>query len=188
MDLGILELINLSWTHPLADRFFMFITNVHKFWWVRFIVIPVIFFLLFWKFKARALVLFGTLAICVGVSDWVNHNVIKPGFSRPRPFVDHPQIQNKLGYQPGGFSFPSNHAVNCMAAAAIISIFAPAWTWALIFYAFLVGYSRIYLGVHYPSDILVGWILGWCWGELGVFLIRRFQPDWIPHKSRRRRA
>ena len=186
LDLQILELINLQWTHPWADQFFLFITSVHKFWWVRYLVVPGLFFGALWKFKGRALIVFGALAVSIGVSDWVNHNVIKEAFARPRPFVSHSQIQNKLSYQPGGQSFPSSHAVNCMAAAAVLSVFAPAWTVALLVYAALVGYSRPYLGVHYPSDVVAGWILGWLWGELCIILIRRYQPAWIPNKKRTR--
>lgn len=187
-ELSLLEMINGQWVHPAADTFFLFITNLHKYWWVRFLVVPALVTGAWWKFRTRALVVFGMIAVTVGLSDWLNHNLVKPAFARPRPFVDHPQIQNRLPYTPGGYSLPSNHAVNNMAAAAVISIFAPGWTAALVAYAVLVGYSRMYLGVHYPTDILFGFILGWFWGELCVILVRRFKPQWVPFHRRRRRA
>jgi undecaprenyl-diphosphatase len=186
VELPLLEMINSQFTSSWADHFFLFITNLHKYWWVRFLLLPAILIAGWWKFRTRALLVLGMMAVTIGLSDWVNHNFIKPSFARPRPFLEHPQIQNKLSYKPGGYSFPSNHAVNCMAAAAVLSIFAPAWTAALVIYAGLIGYSRMYLGVHYPTDILAGWILGWFWGELCVILVRRYRPEWIPHQTRRK--
>jgi undecaprenyl-diphosphatase len=185
LDLELLTLINRQWTHASLDQFFMFITHLHKFWWIRFLVVPGLLLGAWWRFRTRALIVVGLLALTVGVSDWANHNLMKPAFAKPRPFITQSdRVDLKLPYQPGGFSFPSNHAVNCMAAAAVLSAYAPVWTAALIIYGVVVGYSRIYLGVHYPSDVVAGWLLGWLWGSLIVMALGRARPSWAPVRRR----
>ena len=86
---------------------------------------------------------------------------LKRIFNRQRPFEAYPNDITKLS-DGGGGSFPSGHTASAFAVATCLSItypkwyvIAPAYTWAS-----LVGYSRIYVGVHYPSDVLAGALLG----------------------------
>jgi membrane-associated phospholipid phosphatase len=86
---------------------------------------------------------------------------MKLGFDRPRPSVTYPNDIVKYT-KAGSHSFPSGHTSMAFATATSISlmypkwyVIAPAYTWATA-----VGYSRLYLGVHYPSDVLVGAIIG----------------------------
>ncbi|MFZ4457225.1 MAG: phosphatase PAP2 family protein [Bacteroidales bacterium] len=87
--------------------------------------------------------------------------ILKRVFNRQRPFEAYPDDVTKLT-DGGGGSFPSGHTSSAFATATSLSItypkwyvIAPAYTWAS-----LVGYSRIYLGVHYPSDVVAGALLG----------------------------
>ncbi len=112
---------------------------------------------------AKNLTFYAGTMLSMGVSTLV----LKRIFNRDRPFLAEPNPENdpnkitKLT-DGGGGSFPSGHTAAAFATATTISmvypkwyVVAPAYTWAS-----LVGYSRIYLGVHYPSDVLAGALLG----------------------------
>ena len=86
--------------------------------------------------------------------------LIKQIVKRPRPFVQNISITPV--YRPGGYSFPSGHSSSSFATATALSVaypkwyvIAPAYLWAGA-----TGYSRMYLGVHYPSDVATGAVLG----------------------------
>ena len=87
-------------------------------------------------------------------------NIIKLLFTRPRPFTSYSYIQ-KLS-EGGSSSFPSGHTSDAFSIAMIVSLFfpKPAVVIPMFLWAALVGYSRMDLGVHYPSDVLGGAILG----------------------------
>ena len=89
-------------------------------------------------------------------------SALKHSIGRVRPFVTYTFIQ-KLS-SGGSPSFPSGHTTDAFALATALSIAYPKWYVIIPAYlwAFAVGYSRIYLGVHYPSDVLAGAVIGVC--------------------------
>jgi undecaprenyl-diphosphatase len=101
---------------------------------------------------------FATLAAGLLAAWLAAEYVLKPMIGRERPFA-HDLVQ-VIGGKPQNSSFPSGHAASTTAAAVVLSITVPgarpAW-WAL---ALAIGYSRVYLGVHYPLDVLGGAIVG----------------------------
>jgi undecaprenyl-diphosphatase len=90
---------------------------------------------------------------------------------RTRPFVAHPQIDPL--YVVHSSSFPAGHAATAFAGASLLSYIAPRAAPGFVLLAAAIGYSRVYVGVHYPSDVLVGALVGavigfigigaWCW-------------------------
>jgi undecaprenyl-diphosphatase len=129
--------------------------------------IPLFVLMLFLIFKVyglkKGLIILGIAAILVAFTDQFV-NLIKHVFERLRPNND-PIVKNliRIAYSPHSFSFVSGHATNSTANTVFISLllkkhFKYAWlffAWPLVF-----AYSRIYLGVHYPIDVLVGALLG----------------------------
>ncbi len=128
----------------------------------------------------RAALLVAVLA--AGVSDGVVCNSLKHLVGRPRPhealsgirMVDLAKATPRLlalakpikvtlsraEATPGGRSFPSAHTTNCTAVAVVAALFTARWAWSLLAIPLVVGYSRIYTGAHWPSDIAASLLLG----------------------------
>ena len=105
---------------------------------------------------------------------------LKHAVSRARPFETYPEIQ-KLS-AGGSSSFPSGHTSDAFSTATSLSLAFPKWYVIApsYTYAALVGYSRMHLGVHYPSDVLAGAIVG----AGSAFLCYKAQK-WINHRNRK---
>jgi undecaprenyl-diphosphatase len=134
------------------------------------IFLPVIVVLVVWMVwkdgvRGRATVL--ALIVLITAADQLSSHLLKPLVDRPRPCRPEAAIE---GVRTHGArcsrrgSFPSSHAVNIGAAAVLLAWRYRRVAWFAALFAFLVGYSRVYLGVHYPLDVLAGWTLG---GGLG---------------------
>ena len=126
----------------------------------------------------RALV---ALAIVVGTTDFTANEGLKKTFKRRRPHrVKTLDAQLRLPYSPKGYSFVSNHSANMFSAATVLSAYYPPFRYVFFIYAALVAFSRTFVGVHYPSDILFGGLYGFLIGLLFLkFFLRRLQWFWL---------
>ena len=97
-------------------------------------------------------------AVSYGVAT-VLANALKIAFDRPRPPVGHPEI-DPLVAVPHSASMPSGHATGAFAAAVAVGLVHPRLRWPLLALAALIALSRVWLGVHYLSDVIVGAVLG----------------------------
>jgi len=105
------------------------------------------------------------LILAIGLAYLLVDHVLKPGFARSRPFDQLMDIR-VVGFRPVTYSFPSGHACSAFAGAWVLTLMwqrAAPLLWTL---AALIAVSRIYIGVHYPIDVLAGALLGLCVGAL----------------------
>ena len=140
--------------------------------------------LLVWKGGARGRLCVAMLALLLAAGNGVFEE-LKHACARPRPFVDLADARLLVG-RGGSFSMPSSHAGNWFLSAAVLFVYYRRSGWAMLPLALAVSFSRVYNGVHYPTDVLAGaalgagigfggvWFLDALWRSLG----RRWFPLW----------
>ncbi len=156
LDEKLFLLINRHMVSPVLD-FLMPIFSA-KDGWIPIIVAVLVAFIFF--DKKRGLVAAFAVLIAFGITDPLCSQILKPLIGRIRPCYALGEAVRLLWGCGGKFSFPSNHAANSAAVVAAMGFFYRKTLWIGIPVAFVVGFSRVYLGVHYPGDVVGGWIIG----------------------------
>jgi undecaprenyl-diphosphatase len=197
MDQQLLFLINHTWAHPALDRL-MAVMSSFDFWW-PFLIAAGVVAALFGGFRMRAMLL--TAGLAIALTDAVAVRMLKDAVGRPRPHevlegvrtldlaLARPRflalaLPLREAYSvarirpPRGNSFPSAHAANNFAVAAVCAVFFRRWGWLLLLPAALVAYSRVYVGSHWPLDVLVSSLLGLGIGLLVVVALEALWRRW----------
>ena len=175
LDIGLFHFVNRSLVNPFFDWLMPLLSNNGFFF-------PILFLLgvaLLWKGGRRMRVCVLMLALILPLGDTFICNTIKHAVARPRPFVTLPEARlfgnigkGYIAPQPDANgvdmaanrgsrnSMPSSHAANWFAGTMVCFLFYRRSLWFMLPLALGVSFSRIYNGVHYPSDVLAGAILG----------------------------
>jgi len=166
VDQSVFLFFNKTLSNPFFDKIFPVITEPRN--WLIVIMIALILFII--KEKKKALEVIALVLVAAALSDLIAYRILKPLFGRLRPC--HPEYFIESGrYLIGmktSFSFPSNHAMNMFTAATVLSYFYNKYSFYFFGFAVLIGFSRIYVGVHYPLDICGGAVFGMILGS-GVY-------------------
>jgi undecaprenyl-diphosphatase len=177
LDFELWHYLHLLWRHPLLDAVMPFVRN--QFTWA-----PLYLFLLIfmpWNFGRRGWLWCLGFLLCFAVADSVCGSLVKPWVQRVRPCND-PRFAGMVHLlvpRSSGWSFPSNHAANHFALGTFMAVTLHGrlrWFWPFpITWAFLVAYAQVYVGVHWPGDVIVGGIFG---AAVGLLLGRLFSWRW----------
>lgn len=164
------ELCYNTFMTKLLDQIMIFFTTIGN---AGMIWIALIIFLLIQK-KTRK---FGLLCLLALVSEYfINDMVIKNIIARERPF-----IANNLDIlikAPIGYSMPSGHSASSFVMAGMFLLYKQKGRFLVLFLAMIIAYSRVYLHVHYMSDILVGAFVGL---SIATIISLKFQPQNLEH-------
>ncbi|MHB8519730.1 MAG: glycosyltransferase family 39 protein [Limisphaerales bacterium] len=179
IDIAAFRFINQALSNPVFDRVMPWLS-----WNGLFVPLLIIIVIaLLWKGGTRGRLCVAMLVVILPLGDsWVC-NPLKRTVGRPRPFnaITDARV---LGGKGGSASMPSSHAANWFAATAIVFVYyRRSWRFMLPLAA-LVGFSRVYNGMHYPSDVLAGSVLGFGYGSGAVWWLsamwQRAGPRWFP--------
>ena len=153
IDIATCRTCNLACRHQIVKHFFAVISRLGDgvFWYILMLVLPLVY-------GVSILPVSGRMAL-VGLIGLLVYKLIKTSTERLRPFMVDERIQ--LGTAPlDKYSFPSGHTLHATAFSIVVIYYLPELFWLVVPFAFLVAISRVVLGLHYPTDVLAGAIIG----------------------------
>jgi len=173
-----LKFVNLTIANSAFDMFFEYIGDFDLWRWPMGLGI----LLLLWKGGARGRWFVLAAVVTIAIVDPSIHYILKPLFGRLRP-CKNPDLSSWLRIIDGcggRYGLPSSHAANVMGLAVVGGAFYKISRYYLYPLAALVALSRVYLGVHYPTDIIAGAIYGAAVGTLAAYLIKLLASKYGP--------
>ena len=177
----------IEWLNHIDTQFFIFLNGLNTDWldpimlwitnkksWIAFYVVLAAFII--YKRKLNSIWIFAAIALTILCADQLTSSFMKPFFERLRP-CHQPlltDLVHNIGKCGGQFGFASSHAANTFGIATVLSLFFrsdASWFRWMFAWAAVVSYSRIYVGVHYPGDIIIGALVGSCFGFVICWLV-----------------
>lgn len=166
IDLKFLYFINHTLSNPFFDKLFPFITDV-KHWYIAYIIL---FLILIVKGGRIGRIAAVAIILLIITTDQFNSFFLKNLVGRIRPCNIYSDL-NVLVTCTESFSFPSSHAVNNFGAAIFFTKIFPKYKWSVFSVAILMAFSRPYVGIHYPSDVIGGALIGMIFGYIFAFIV-----------------
>jgi undecaprenyl-diphosphatase len=166
IDLNLLYFFNVTLSNPIFDTVMAFLTN-SRYWLPVYLTF---FGFLIWRYKWRGVRIVAALCIIVGLANIITNVAAKELIARPRPCAE--GLISWIRLPDGmrhGYGLPSSHAVNNFAGAAFLALLYRSRRsfFVVMTIAAIVSFTRIYLGLHYPSDVIAGAVLGLAIGAAG---------------------
>ena len=164
VDKKIFTFFNSSIANPVFDIFFPIITN-QDIW-----IIPILLGIIILSIRGGTKGRIASIVLIIGVilADYSSAQIIKPYFQRLRPSHDILDQIRLLVPKGGRYGFVSSHAANMYVSATILGYFYSKQKRLFFTIASLVAFSRVYVGVHYPADIVFGGFLGYGLGWITI--------------------
>jgi 4-amino-4-deoxy-L-arabinose transferase-like glycosyltransferase/membrane-associated phospholipid phosphatase len=179
IDDSLFRFINGSLSNPLFDRLMPFLSDSPVF--TCFFFVLGIF--LIWKGGARGRICALMLVLSMFLGNWLICDSIKHAVARLRPFDVLPGVNLRVG-KGGSYSMPSSHAANWFCLTMVFLVYYRRSVWILPPLALAVAFSRVYNGVHYPSDVLAGAVLGAGYSAAIIWMLdalwQSLGPRWFP--------
>jgi len=176
-DRSLFNKLNSEWTNPFFDQLMPFLRTSNH--WLPLYLFLLVFATL--NFKGKGFWWFVIFICTIALTDMMGTHIFKHNVERLRPCND-PEMMLNLrllveNCSGGHQSFISNHAANHFGMATFFYLtfrkVIPKWAWIGFPWAFMVAYSQIYVGVHYPLDVIAGAILGLCVGNLTSYIFNK---------------
>lgn len=171
LDNKFFQILNNNWHNAPFDTMMPFLRNSN--FWIPLYLFLLMFALFNFKKDAGWWIFFA--AGTVILSNFISSDLIKENIWRLRPCND-PQLAGSVrvlvNYRPQSSSFTSSHATNHFAMAAFfyftLNKFIGKWTRLFFCWAFAISYAQVYVGVHYPLDVISGGLIGYVFGYLSA--------------------
>jgi len=179
LDVTVFYFINNTLSNPFFDKVFPFLTEL-KNWYIAYIIL---FVIMITKGGRSGRIAAIVMVFLITASDQLSSSLLKSLFERIRPCNALENV-NILVTCTESFSFPSSHAVNNFAAAIFFTMLFPKYKIWFFTVAVLQAFSRPYVGVHYPSDVLggavIGLVIGYFFGWIALRINKYFTEKRTP--------
>jgi membrane-associated phospholipid phosphatase len=169
LDTALFRFVNITLANPVFDAVMPFVTNGEH-WVIAAVLMAAV---LLHAERGRGVWIAVGVAVVFAACDQTSAHLLKPIVARLRP-CHVVEGANLLVGCSNAYSFPSAHAANSMGMAVFLTYVFPKWRWVFFGLCGLMSISRVFVGVHYPFDIVGGWVIGVLAGFALIGLVKMY--------------